>query len=70
MNTYQFVYRDGKGVTVTNKFQFDNDEDALSVAALTFERFGVEVIHHGRLVGRFPPHMAIGLRPRDDIVMT
>ena len=70
MKTYQFVYRDGKGVTVTNKFNFANDEDALSVAALTFERFGVEVVHNGRSVGRFPPNMVMGLRPRDDIVMT
>ncbi len=70
MSVYQFRYSDGTGFTITNTFAFENDEEALSVAALTFERFGVEVIRHGQPIGRFPPNMTIGLHPRDDIVMT
>lgn len=70
MSTYQFVYKDGTGVVVTNTFSFADDEEALEVASLTFERFGVEVIHYGRTVGRYPPCRTIGVSPRDDIVMT
>ena len=70
MNRYKFVYSDGTGVSVSQTYRFSDDEDALAAAQMTFERFSVEVFVHGRSVGKFPPCMAIGLKPRDDVVMT
>ena len=70
MIIYHFIYRDGAGFQLTKTFKFESDEDALAAAAMTYERFGVEVVRERRTLGRFPPCMAIGLTPREDIVMT
>ena len=70
MHSYKFIYSDGTGVSFSKSYDFGDDEDALVAAQMTFERFGVEVVRHGRSVGKFPPCMAIGLKPRDGVIMT